>query len=923
MSRVFLLLALLPLLAACSHSNDRDEGEADEEGRGRGAWELRLLRDPTTGRIPDGIDRAERLFAAALDQNSDRRALSSASIWPTNGRLTSPVGGRTRALGLDVRRGDTVIAGGVSGGMWRSSDSGKTWIRTTQPDSFPASSCLVQDVRPGHEDTWYAGTGEIVGGSAGAPGAYYLGDGLFKSTDNGRSWNRLSATVSNTPHTFDRLTDFVWDVAVDPSNHDTSEVYAATYGAIMRSINGGTTWSNVRSTNNVYSPYTDVAVTDSGVVYATLSRGGAQHGIWRSLNGTVWTRITPSDWPDRVNRVVIGISRSNPNIVYFLGETPGAGHLGFDFRKDSLWASLWRYDAAADSAQRWTNLSANLPSFGGSFGDFNPQGSYNLHIEVDPRDENIVYIGGTNLYRSSNGFRSSDSTRWIAGYTSVDLDSLPVQAYDYPHHHPDQHILVFAPGDPDRIYTGSDGGIHTADLSNWKFNTSDTVRWEPLNRSYKTGQFYTVALEWGTDMVAGGLQDNGTWMTTRGNDTVWKNVGSADGAYCAFASDGVARDLYVSKQQGRIYRLLLDGADSVESWTRVDPFGPGRDDYDFVNPFVVDPQGTRMYLPIGRVLWRNNDLRSIPLGSTAPAVAGWERLDSIRDPRGGIFSAITLRREVMGGMGSGALWLGTDSGSVLRIDDPTSATPTVQAVTGATMPRNGNVNCIWVDPTDTSRVVVVFSNYGVLSLWITRDNGANWESIGGNLEQSPNGTGNGPSCRWFTSIGPLGQPQEFVVATSTGVYTTQSLQGMSTVWTRVDLGGVRNVPVSMIADNGLEVVVATHGNGMYIAPYFSLGVDRSTDAARSGSVKVVPNPAWDGHGEAHIDFSGTTESEAVMEVVDMRGKLHLRRIVPLVNGRATVTFESEQGANAVLPGTYRLIVHVGERTAGATIKIVR
>src|SRR5205085_2277462 len=97
------------------------------------------------------------------------------------------IGGRTLALAADIAGEDTLLAGGVSGGLWRSTNGGTSWTRTTTLSQLPSVSSIVQDVRPGKTNNWYYGTGELVGASPSAGGAYYDGDGIFKSTDNGHT----------------------------------------------------------------------------------------------------------------------------------------------------------------------------------------------------------------------------------------------------------------------------------------------------------------------------------------------------------------------------------------------------------------------------------------------------------------------------------------------------------------------------------------------------------------------------------------------------------------------------------------------------------------------------------------------------------------------------------------------------------------
>lgn len=161
---------------------------------------LRMLTaDPSTGQIPFNIRKAELQWDNLLTQQTSRmrnQALTIESAGPTN------VGGRTRAVAFDVRDENIILAGGVSGGVWKSTDGGTTWIRKSNPENRNSVTCIVQDTRPGKEDTWYHGTGEIVGNSSRGGGAPFRGNGIYKSTDNGETWNPLPSTQDSDPHIF-------------------------------------------------------------------------------------------------------------------------------------------------------------------------------------------------------------------------------------------------------------------------------------------------------------------------------------------------------------------------------------------------------------------------------------------------------------------------------------------------------------------------------------------------------------------------------------------------------------------------------------------------------------------------------------------------------------------------------------------------
>lgn len=902
------------------------ESQGYDNPSSRRAWEYKRLRDPATGRIPDGIHRAELAYAASL-RTTEGLLFKGADLgleWEPRGPHN--IGGRTRALALDMQGEDTILAGGVTGGMWRSTDGGATWRRTTTTSQLPGVTCITQDPRPGKRHIWYYGTGEILGSSASGGGAYYGGNGIYRSTDNGLTWDSLPSTASNRPHVFDSFFDYVWRVAVDPSNSAQDEIYAATYGGIYRSTNGGFNWNQVLFDNlSRYSANCDLAISDSGVVYATLSSDGGRKGIYRSTNGTKWTNITPPNWPANYRRTVIGISPSNPNVVYFLAETPGSGKPGRNFKGDTAWSSLWKYTYVSGEGSgaggTWEDRSANLPAFGGSFGDYNPQFSYNMHIEVKPDNENVLFIGGTNLYRSTDAFATPGNSAWIGGYRDVTLDSAVRLQLEYPNHHPDQHFLLFSRANPNIAFTASDGGVHKSlDIM------APSVEWIDLNNGYITSQFYTIAIDHaspGDDLIVGGLQDNGTWLTTTSNEsTPWNWIGSGDGAWCAVA-DGRS-SIYVSKQEGKAYRVLLDESGNTREFTRIDPAGGGN--YLFINPFALDPSNTSsMFLLGGSVIWRNSDLTQIPMGSTSRASTNWTRLENTRVPDSVRLTAVSLSKASP----AHRLYYGTDDGRVYRIDGADAGDPAAVDITGADFPKSGYVNCVAVDPENGDRAVVVFSNYSVQSLFLTTDAGATWSPIGGNLEQSANGSGAGPSCRWFSFL-HRGGGWLYLIGTSTGLYSTTNLDSMRTFWTLEGAETIGNTVVDMIEVRPSDgfVAIATHGSGIFSTTVAPLSVDEpiTTGGSRIALDASYPNPAT---SEAFISFTIPSSPGGALPVelklFDATGRevlTLLDRALPA--GRYTERLDLLGYPGITLPnGTYYYRLRAGTSMATRGMQVVR
>jgi hypothetical protein len=790
-----------------SHTILSSDGYEDET-LARSNWELMRLRDPATGKIPYTIHRDELKFAATLPRKDveSKSATALSSPWVQRGPWN--VGGRTRAIAIDIDNENIMIAGGVSGGIWRSVDAGVHWSQTFTPVQLKSVTTIAQDTRLGKHKVWYCGTGEIWGNSS-----QVSGDGILKSTDGGISWQSLKSTVTNTPESWDGGFDYVWKVAINPNNTLQDEVYVASAaGVIYRSVDGGTSWKMVLG-SFAGSTFTDIAITSTGVMYATLSTYANRQrspvkGMYRSTDGLKWVDITPKDFPDSCSRISIGIAPSDENQVYFLANTPSAGFRGTGFNGSIDWNSLWKYTYIALDGTgvggKWENRSQNLPAFGGEFGDFFSQGSYDLFVRVKPDNPNVVFLGGTNLYRSTDGFTTSTATTWIGGYkpgtTRPDYEL-------YANQHPDQHELLFSRLNPTTMISANDGGV-------WKCsdNTVQSPVWSSLNNGYLTTQFYTVALDHSvpsSNVIIGGLQDNGTFFVNSTEPTAeWVQPGLGDGSYCAIASGG---NYYMSRQQGRIGRFLLDNTGKILQKGRIDP--AGGQGYLFIAPFILDKNDDKvMYLAAGSLIWRNKNLTQMPLGAWDSTSVNWDALLPTFLPSDSI-SALGIAK-----IPASRLYYGTIHGKVFRLDNASDITSVPQEITGTSFPKNGYVSCVEVDPSDGNHVIVAFSNYSVISLFETTNGGTTWQAVAGNLEQNPNGSGSGPSCRWVKILS-VGGKNIYYVGTSTGLYSTAYLNGANTVWEQEGAETIGNVAVDMIdaRESDGKIVAATHGNGVFIS----------------------------------------------------------------------------------------------------------
>ncbi len=785
-----------------------------EDIQARNDFEFQRLKSPRTNTIPSGIRQAELEFCSKIAVGDDSKQsmataqksskATSYSYWENRGPYN--VGGRTRALAIDYTNENVILAGGVSGGLWRSSDSGTTWTKVTRPFQDPSITAIVQDPRPNHSFTWYYASGERLGNSASAGGAFYGGSGVYKSQDGGRTWELLNASSDNSILGEGPL-DVVNSLAIDPTNGD---LYVGSSYGILRSQNGGNSFEELLPGG--LDARAEVAVTSTGQIYATISsQGDPNSGFYTSSDGDTWTEITPDTISGTFTRAIMDIDPSNEDVVYFF--------------TNSL--ELFKYNAAATEEDPiWTDLSENLPtsSIGGFVGNLNVQGGYNMVIEVSPADSNLVFVGGTNLYRSTTGFTTpAGQESWVAGYSPLNNVSL------YPDQHPDQHALVFYPSNPNKVLSGSDGGVAVTEDITASLSPFEPVDWTSLNNGYITTQPYHVSFdpEGNSDDLVAGFQDNSTWYVDSTDPTApWVDIFGGDGAYSAIADGGKTR--YVSSQVGRVHRLNYDESGELVSFTRVQPADALL--FLFIAPFILDHNNDNiMYMPSGNRMWRNNNLDEIPVfdsddfdgnvfvgGTTS---VNWVDLPDSDTPAGTIISSLDVSTYPV----ANVLYYGSSGGHIYRMNNANLDNQEVVDIsTGKGLPA-GYVNDINVDPSNSDRVIVTFSNYEVISLFLTEDGGDTWTNISGNLEENADGSGNGPSVRstafFGGSQGVLGRSQKVYAATSTGLYYTTRLNGTNTVWRREDIVIGNAVTDEVVTRKDGFIALAAHGNGLYSAKF--------------------------------------------------------------------------------------------------------
>jgi len=858
-----------------------DEEEKNEEQKAffvkqRWLHEFDMLKDPATGIIPANIRLEEYKLARTIPEKENGILNGPANLNTYSEAGPNNVGGRTRAVAYDKRFNGTtnrvIIAGSVSGGILRTTDAGATWTRVSPDDDIHNLSALAQDPRAGFEDIWYAGGGEPISGSASSAGAFYLGFGIWKSTNNGQSWTKLTKQVTDidgstvlgggTLEAFDNPLDMVHKIAVNPSNGD---VYIAGHRRLVRSTNGGTSWNVVFTGTTATTSdlgQMDIVCTNAGRLYLGVNGGlpdTDKRGVWTSTNGTAWTHLAGGSTlgTDSVDqwrgnsangdskRIVMALAPSNQNILYVTYEN-GDDQSSATAKTE---ADLFKLDATGPNV--WTNLSANVPDFPGQMDGVDPfhvQFGYDLMVAVKPDDVNTVFLGGVNLFRSTSGFTNTTATAWIGGYGSNFPSGLNIYGSQNNGNditkwsHPDMHVLAFDPSNFNKAISANDGGIQMTDNIMANIAGVEPVLWNVLS-NYQTLQYYHIAIDPGTgrNNFAGGAQDNGTRFrdgsgvltTTAANNAQYRILSGDGGAVGIAKVNGTSQDVFSSTQFGNINRVRLSPG-NISGSSTLRPNGltvtPGLTNAfgDFVTYFKIDFDNTNdlYYVNFNR-LFRTTSAATVT-SSTWTELTGVRSAVNPANPASGTNISISALEMTRGDYFSNhVLYIGTSNGKIFRLNDPRSASASTSPVniTPVIPAVSGYISDIAVNPNNDDEVMMTVSNYGVTSIfWTTNAKSAtpNWFNIEGNLSLP-----SFRSCMIVVKKDAGNNPvTEYYVGTSVGLYSAVNIASITPTGSNVNVpwvregGSVLNFAVINSMDYRPQdntLLIGTHGNGMYFA----------------------------------------------------------------------------------------------------------
>ena len=753
-------------------------------------------------------------------------------------RLIGPHrGGRVLAVAGVRGQPNTFYFGAVGGGVWKSTNKGEVW--TPIFDGVPIASIGALALAPSNPDIIFVGTGE-----ADMRSDISFGDGVYKSTDGGRTWKHVGLRDSR----------HIGRILIDPKNPDIVLVAALghAYGpnserGVFRSTDGGETWQKVLYKND------DTGAVDlcfdpvnSSIVYAALWQtrrppwsvypptNGPGSGLYKSADGGIsWNQLTghglPAEPWGRVGVVVVP-PRGNSQRVYALIDAAEGG--------------LYRSD---DAGETWSRVGTDARIRGRAW--------YFSGITVDPHNPDIVYVPNVALYRSTDGGHKFEAIKGAPGGD-------------------DYHDLWIDPDDSNRMIVGSDqGAVISVDggktWSSW-FN-------QP------TAQFYHVA----TDnqfpyQIYGAQQDSGTvgiWSRSNyGKITYreWTSVAGGESGY--IVPDPVDPNIvYGGNTGGRVYRwnrLTGQSQDISPMPIRDWDADPAKEKYRFTwtSPMIFSPQDPHtLYFGSQFVLRTTDEGRS------------WKEISPDLSRREETQNHGVVYTIAPSPLKAGEIWAGTDDGVIHLTRDGGKAW---ENVTPPALPSWSKISLIEASPHNAGTAYAAIDRHRLDDyspyIYRTHDYGKTWTQITDGIQA--------PAFVRAVREDPV-QKGLLFAGTETGAYVSFDDGGH---WQPLQL----NLPVSPIHDlvvHGDDLVVATHGRSFWvlddITPLRQLNADISNSEAHLFSpavaMRVRPNvsdetplppefPAGQNPPTgAIIDYylKSVPEGDLLLEILDRDGKL--------------------------------------------------
>ena len=633
------------------------------------------------------------------------------------------VSGRVRGLAVHPTNPDIVYAGAASGGIWKTTDGGQTWVDKSGGLNLLTFGAIAID--PSNPEVIYAGTGEYHWLLT---DRFYSGDGMYKSTNGGDSWEKVIAEFGTVTH--------FSDLVISPFNPNVMMAAiaknfqgAAPNEGIWRSADGGQHWTCVLLGEGMYD--LSFHPSDANLVYAACGNEQSQAGFLLSTDGGLSFTQSNTGLPaaNHIGRIQFDVSISNPSVMYavIFDKAPLPGGMTSNAYKSE------------NGGASWFQISEGI-----NLCPFGDQGFYDLCIAVNPSNPDHVFLGNVEFSKSIDGETFSSIRNPAAPGGGSDL----FDSYT----HLDHHIIRFAPSNPSVMYVGCDGGV---------FKSTDSgMTFQAVNTGIYSIQSYRVASHnTNPDVLYTGAQDNGFISTHNRGATPYKLELLGDGTECFM--DYSNPDIIFFATIGGYFGRSANGG---QSWDLlVDPITLN-DSSAFLCPYWQHPVNPDIiYGCLKQKLYKSTDkglsweyTTTAPITGSAIYAAAQSPINSNNIMVAARNGALSLVRSSDGGINwqdiTGSLGV-LSGGNFMRLQaDPFDGNTFYllkNAYSGAIVVKTTDFGTTWTDiSSDLPKVPVndIFidkANTGVMYLgndfgvYRTSNSGGHWERMGNGMPFVP------------------------------------------------------------------------------------------------------------------------------------------------------------------------------------------
>ncbi len=845
------------------HETEQERAFEESARHERIDHDVLRLADPKSGLIPHSAGQKDREFAQRFTARTQQKTsvlaqeqplITFRNIGPSN------VGGRTTAFAVDRNHANVMLAGGATGGIWRSIDAGSTWTRVSDQSDIQNVSCIVQD--PVNSARWYAGTGEVLSTTDRRTSknlrTILTGSGLYRSDDGGHHWQRMTPTLNPIPNSLRDPFQAIWRI-VPTGDTIGDELYAACYGGIYRCRGG--VFTKIAGDSLRPSFCTELALAaDKTTLYAAYGaddqgQAGSMHGIWvsRDEDHQKWTNISPSDYPAHARRIVMATAPSNTSILYVFVQEPldqGTRYTSFGSKH-----YLWKFNDANVGSSKWTSCQEWLDSL-----QINTLAGYAMCLAVHPRNDSAVFIAGTDLYRTRSAFRDVNDIRHLGGYPyTVEPGVL----------HPDLHCLFFSHTSPYALYAAGDGGTTYTENS---LTTVLPLYWKTLNNGFNATQCYSVAqdeFDETDSLVCVSLQDNSNYVCFKPSlQKGWTFCYGGDGTCAQIVKGGS----FVVASSQYAYSMYA--------------FGFNQDGEAVPNQFSCPPEAdknTNLFVSLFRFVVRSAtkdtilvaasgnhlyhyDAYSEPQYYNSDERHTWSEFSSVAAtlPAGALITAMAASKTQ-----ANILYIGCSNGSVYKVLLDDAAGPPQKL---GTAPVSGFVSSIDCD--EAGYIVISYSNYAAPAVYLSSESLISWVDISDELRDGIGTDEWGPSVRCLRFYADRGAKKKFLLAgTSAGLFVCPFDQGKNGAWRQFAMSSVGSVIVESMSlrHSDGRLLLGTHGAGVYESvPSDDTNVVDSSATHFFSLEQSYPNPAKSG---TFIRYYTSSDAPVRLELYDAQGAL--------------------------------------------------